>query len=179
MCDTLHFPTKQILEHSLQGVVIKGCAPMGQINIRGTYEEIDTIIQSVLGMGLPNVPNTTTSKQGQTVCWLGPDEWVLLCDFTQVEDLVRRLTIALKEVSAAVIDVSHNRSILELHGAQSRQILRKGCSLDLAPHVFPVGTVAQTLIGKVQMIVFHVSENRYLIFVRNSFVAYVYEHLKV
>jgi len=110
----------------------------------------------------PVVPNTTAEMNGRTVLWLGPDEWLVLggreADFPH---------------SAAAVDVSANRVVLELAGDDAADVLAQGCSLDLHPSVFAPGDCAQTLVGRAQVILFRPDEHRFLVLVRPSFAAYL------
>ena len=112
--------------------------------------------------GFPVEPNTTSTVAGKTVLWLGPDEWLVLggreADHPQ---------------SAAAVDVSANRVILELTGADAADVLAQGCSLDLHPSVFAPGSCAQTLLARAQVILVRPDESRFLVLVRPSFAPYL------
>jgi len=112
--------------------------------------------------GFPLEPNTTATVGGETVLWLGPDEWLVLggseADHPQ---------------SAAAVDVSANRVILELQGGDAVDVLAQGCSLDLHPSVFAAGSCAQTLLARAQVILVRPDENRFLVLVRPSFAPYL------
>ena len=112
--------------------------------------------------GFPVEPNTTSTVDGTTVLWLGPDEWLVLGgserDYPQ---------------SAAAVDVSANRVILELTGGDAVDVLAQGCSLDLHPSVFAPGSCAQTLLARAQVILVRPDESRFLVLVRPSFAPYL------
>jgi sarcosine oxidase subunit gamma len=76
-----------------------------------------------------------------------------------------------------VVDLSANRTGLELSGADARTVLATCCSLDLHPRVFATGQCAQTLVQKAGVLIEHRGEDRYLLLVRPSFAAYVAEWL--
>jgi sarcosine oxidase, subunit gamma len=95
---------------------------------------------------------------------LGPDEWLVVAP----EDAAPELH------GDAVVDVSGWRTTLELSGPRARDVLAKGCSLDLHPSVFGVGAHAQTLLAQAQAIVWLVDEEPvFRLLVRSSFAAYV------
>jgi sarcosine oxidase subunit gamma len=50
---------------------------------------------------------------------------------------------------AGVVDQSHGRAVLRLAGPRARDVLAKGCRLDLHPRVFTPGMCAQTVIAQI------------------------------
>jgi sarcosine oxidase subunit gamma len=46
-----------------------------------------------------------------------------------------------------VVNVSDVRAVIELSGTRSRELLAKGCSLDLRPRSFRAGHCAQTVLA--------------------------------
>ena len=80
---------------------------------------------------------------------------------------------ALRGVGAAV-DLSANRTTLELRGPASRDVLAAGCALDLHPRAFRPGRCAQTLLARAQVVLEQVdAEPAYRLLVRGSFAGYV------
>jgi len=55
--------------------------------------------------------------------------------------------------TAAVIELSSGLAVFYLAGADSADVLARGCRLDLHPSVFPAGHVAATTIAQVAVIV--------------------------
>jgi sarcosine oxidase subunit gamma len=106
--------------------------------------------------GVPPVaPNTATD----TELWLGPDEWLVLGG---------------READYAVAcDVSANRVVLELSGADARAVLAAGCAIDLRPRAFGPGRCAQTLLARAQVILQCTADDTFRIFVRPSFAPYL------
>ena len=76
----------------------------------------------------------------------------------------------------AIVDVSANRTTLELRGPRARELLEFGCPIDLHPRVFGPGRCAQTLLARANVLIWHVAdepEDTWRLFVRPSFAAYV------
>ncbi|GAA2205774.1 sarcosine oxidase subunit alpha family protein [Nonomuraea monospora] len=73
------------------------------------------------------------------------------------------------------VDVSGQRTILELSGPGAEDVLITGCPLDLHPDVFPGH--AQTLLGKTGVILERRAPDLYRIYVRSSFTRYLAEWL--
>ena len=68
--------------------------------------------------------------------WIGPDEWLVVTPDRRAARIERVLRDALDGQHAALIDVSHSRTILTLSGPDARAVLSNGCPLDFHPRVF-------------------------------------------
>ncbi|MGH3640438.1 MAG: sarcosine oxidase subunit gamma [Mycobacterium sp.] len=134
----------------------------------------------VLGVtSLPTTPCTTIDGQDATVIWLGPQEWLVTSNSRGGEDLETRLRDRLTEHGGAAVDVSAQRTTVRLRGAHARDVLAKGCSLDLHPAEFGRGAAAQTMLGLAAVVLLPLSDDGtdYRILVRSSFAGYLAEWL--
>ncbi len=82
---------------------------------------------------LPLEPNTAWEDGPRAALWLGPDEWLIIGRPGDGAAIVSELEAALAGVHHSVVDVGANRVALELSGPRSKEVLSKGCSLDLDP----------------------------------------------
>nr|WP_245740001.1 sarcosine oxidase subunit gamma family protein [Nonomuraea maritima] len=73
------------------------------------------------------------------------------------------------------VDVSGQRTVLELSGPSAEDVLITGCPLDLHPSVFPGH--AQTLLGRTSVVLERREPGRYRVYVRSSFARYLAEWL--
>lgn len=109
-------------------------------------------VKSVTGVDLPVTPNTTAQAGAFRILWLGPAEWWVVTTSGAEEKLVADLRQAFTGQHAAVIDVSESRTVITLSGAKARDVLARGCSLDLHPRVFGPGQCAQTGLTKANIL---------------------------
>jgi sarcosine oxidase subunit gamma len=145
--------------------------PLTQIDLR-----LDPSLASGVPFPLPARPNTFLTGPSAEVLWLGPDEWLLVAQAGNADDLASELDAALAGEHRSVVDVSAGRSVLDLAGAGALELLSKGCGLDLHPRSWHVGECAQTLLARVPMIL-QQRELTTRIFVRPSFGDYVVDWL--
>jgi sarcosine oxidase subunit gamma len=134
----------------------------------------------VLGIGvLPTAASTVTGGQAVDAIWFGPQEWLVTSTDRGGEDLEARLREAVTDHGGAAVDVSAQRTSLRLRGAHARDVLAKGCSLDLHPTVFGVGVAAQTMLAQAAVVLIPLNDNGsdYRILVRSSFAGYLAEWL--
>ena len=126
---------------------------------------------TLIGIELPAEPNAVAGDERLAALWLGPDEWLVVGSADETE-----LREALAPVGGSVVDVSANRTTLELRGPRVRELLEFGCPIDLHPRVFGPGRCAQTLLARANVLIWHVAdepEATWRLFVRPSFAAYV------
>jgi sarcosine oxidase subunit gamma len=124
----------------------------------------------------PTAPNTWTSIDERELLWLGPDEWLVLGPAGTGPDVVRWLEETFAPLRRSVVDVSANRSALELSGPERLDRLAAGCGLDLHPTSWRNGMCAQTLLARVPVLLQERDEVTRL-FVRPSFAGYVVDWL--
>lgn len=125
------------------------------------------------GVPLPLTPNHVVVMGALRVLWLGPDEWLVVAE-GDAPDLLPRLERAVAGLRAAVADLSSSRAILELRGAGARDLLAAGCGLDLHPRVFGPGQCAQTLLARVPVVFYQLSDApQYRVLVGRSYVRWL------
>ncbi len=148
----------------------------GIVNLRGKPGDkaFMAACAGALGFDLPVTANTTAGGDGVTALWLGPDEWWLVTPEDSSE-LAAKLEAALTGQRCAVTEVGDSRTCLSVAGPMARELLAKGCPLDLHPRVFTAGDCAQTLLAKASVTLHQVSdEPAYEIYVLRSFAEYLW-----
>src|SRR5215813_15057054 len=132
-----------------------------------------------LGADLPSVPNTWVPAGAGRAVWLGPDEWLLTSTTEAPEELEARVRAVVLPLGGAAADVSAQRIGLRLTGPRARDVLAKGCSIDLHPRVFRRGSSAQTTLGLAGVVLLALSDagDEYLVLVRSSFAGYLADWL--
>ena len=133
----------------------------------------------LLGVELPTAASTYAKNVDTTVIWLGPDEWLVTGTSLAGPELEARLREAVAPHGGVAVDVSGQRTTLRLRGSHSREVLAKGCALDLHPRAFDEGTAAQTMLGQAGVILLAVNGTGadYRILVRSSFARYLADWL--
>lgn len=134
---------------------------------------------AILGLELPTTPSTYVTNDTLTAIWMGPDEWLITGGTRSAATLETQLRTAVSEDGGAAIDVSAQRTTLRLSGPDARDVLAKGCSLDLHPKVFTKGTAAQTMLGLAGVVLIALDDagTDYRILVRASFARYLADWL--
>jgi sarcosine oxidase subunit gamma len=133
-------------------------------------------VAKALGMDLPLTPgqirngNLSAADETHALC-LAPDWWLII-GFEEVE---QKLAPLRDEYHFSVVDVSGQRTTIELEGPQAREVLAHLWEQDLREKSFPVGSVSQGLIAKAPVIVLYIAPLRYRVMVRSSFALHVWK----
>ena len=157
-------------------VALRDSGFFGQIDLRGDPADASFIdaVRQVLGLALPTAANTASTTGDRAALWLSPDQWLILVPFATRAQTIDELERALAGKHVSITDVSANRTILELSGAKAREVLAKGCGLDLHPRAFKTGQCAQTVVARSQAVIWQIDETpTYRVLVRPSFAAYL------
>jgi sarcosine oxidase, subunit gamma len=136
-------------------------------------------VSAILGLQLPNTPSTYVSTDTLTAIWMAPDEWLITGGTVPAVVLETQLRSAVGEYGGAAIDVSAQRTTIRLSGVHARDLLAKGCSLDLHPTVFRKGAAAQTMLGQAGVVLIALDDAGadYRILVRSTFARYLADWL--
>ncbi|MEH6630830.1 MAG: sarcosine oxidase subunit gamma family protein [Halopseudomonas aestusnigri] len=162
------------------GVTLTEVSFLAQVNIRGNPDDKKFVagVKKATGLKVPTDPNTYVTKGDLTVFWLGPNEWQLVGAVDAQADLIAKLREALDGLHVAIIDVSGNRTALDLSGAQARNVMKKSCRLDMDPQSFSVGQAVQTRVEKAPVLLQMLNDQpTYRMFVRPSFAEYLVDWL--
>jgi len=65
-----------------------------------------------------------SSNNNTRIMWCGPKHWLLV---STKKELLTTIKKSLKDTEFAVTDLSHSRTIIELEGENSKEVLKKGC----------------------------------------------------
>ncbi|MBA8824026.1 sarcosine oxidase subunit gamma [Saccharopolyspora lacisalsi] len=136
-------------------------------------------VGTALGGMLPNQSGEVVLAGDLTVLWLGPDEWLVVGPEGRDRDVQERVTAALDGEHGAVVDVSANRTVLSVTGPRARDLLNKGCALDLHPRAFESNRCAQTMLARAGVILVRrdAEAPSFWLLVRSSFARYLADWL--
>lgn len=135
-------------------------------------------VTAVLGVAPPTRPNTWGRGDVGSVVWLGPDEWLVISELAALDTQEQELRAAVGPFGGAAVDVSGQRVSLTLRGRHTRDILAKGCALDLHPTVFGPRSSAETTLGRAAVVLLACDEpGAFTVLVRQSFAGYLADWL--
>lgn len=163
---------KLLAETSVPGALDIGEIPfLTQVTLRVAPQGAAAArVGDALGAPLPG-PGGSAVAGDLLVLWTGPDEWLVVGERGRAQDVEAALSKALDGDHGAVVDVSGQRTVVEIAGPRSEEFLNKGCSLDLHPSSFGPGRSAQTLLARTEVTLLrrHGSTPVFWVLVRSSF----------
>jgi sarcosine oxidase subunit gamma len=119
----------------------------------------------------------TSSKTGHNIhaLTLGPDQWLIV----GMKDIEERLNVLKSnpENHYGLVNVSEQRTTIELTGKNARCVLEHVWEQDLREKSFPAGSSSQGLIARSPVILWHVEDFNYRVMVRSSFAVHVWSIL--
>lgn len=146
------------------------------VNLRGRTDDAAflEVAGRALGTALPVEPCRTAETAGRRIVWAGPDDWFVLDPISRPDGLVQRLRDVVSGSNTAITDVSSGYVLLRLVGRSARDVLARGCPLDLHPRAFGVGHCAGSHFFKASVWLWQTdSLPVFEVLVRRSFRAYV------
>lgn len=149
---------------SFDGLIrITETGPRGMLTVRGdlTSAKLATAVKTATGCAMP-APMGTVIDGGQGVCWMSPDELLVLVPHAEATGAVQAMTTALAGEHALVVDVSDARACFTLDGEAAfvRETLAKLIPADTRAKAMPVGVMRRTRLAQVPAAVFFSSETR-------------------
>jgi sarcosine oxidase, subunit gamma len=181
-------PGRSILEPARlrpRGVRLGERQGLGKLDLRGDPHDraFMTAVGRTLDLLLPTEPCTSATKERIAALWLGPDHWLLTCPEPEAADLAGSLREALLDVHAAITEVTDGRVAFRLAGPSGRDVLAKGCPLDLHPRAFPPGACAGSLLAKAAVLIHLQDDDRergpgFDVYVARSFAHYLWMWLE-
>jgi len=162
---------------------MKEIKPIMKLIIRGKTKDFITAVGKNLNMILPTEANTSTSGESLTALWLSPDEWMLISNKIiskdtntyEVEDnLIKNIS---KTRLGAIIDVSDQFVMINIKGSKVFDLFASGSPFNFNKFMNKKGSVVQTIMSHIDVIIHHTEINNVNLFVRRSFSEHLHSWL--
>jgi sarcosine oxidase subunit gamma len=144
---------------------INGAPPESRLASALGFLELDSTIE----------PRRACTGKGGTLLWNGPGQWLAVSRSTSPGRFVTDLRGALQSSGATVTDLSHARSVIRIAGPKAREVLLKGCPLDLES--FEVNDCASSLLGHFNVQIHRLGDQVFDVYVFRSFGLALWEWL--
>ena len=151
-------------------------AHLGKLNMRAD-KSAGKIIKSITGCTFPPAANKFTTAGERHAVWLGPDEFMIICEAGKDEELASAIHTSFGSLHAAVTNITDALAAFHLKGAAVRQVLAKGCALDLHQNSFTSDDAAQTLLSHAAVTIMALADDEFIVICRTSFASYLHDWL--
>ncbi|MDA7750173.1 sarcosine oxidase subunit gamma [Candidatus Pelagibacter sp.] len=176
----LNYNTSIKKDKSYVDLEVNEIKPVMKLIIRGKTKNFITAIGKNLNMILPTEANTSTSGEALTALWLSPDEWMLVSNKTvsetsntyEVEDnLINNIS---KVNLGAVTDVSDQFVMINIKGNKVFDLFATGSPFNFNEFKDKKGSVVQTILSHIDVIIHLTEINEVNLLVRRSFSEHLY-----
>ena len=171
----LNYNTSIKEEKSYPDLEMKEIKPIMKLIIRGKTKEFISAIGKNLSILLPTEANTSTTGETLTAFWLSPDEWMLVSNEAisedtntyEVEDsLINNIS---KTNLGAITDVSDQFVMINIKGGKVFDLFASGSPFNFNEFKNKKGSVVQTILSHIDVIIHHKGINEVNLLVRRSF----------
>lgn len=124
---------------------------------------------------LLNLPADPLQWQGSepSALWLGPDQWLLVCDSKSAKELIVSVDDALSNQLYTATELSGALDYFELAGRGARTMLSMGCGLNLDLNAFSRGQCARTRFASVPLVIAATGQDQFDLYVDRSYSHYL------
>ncbi|MFC0581889.1 sarcosine oxidase subunit gamma [Micrococcoides hystricis] len=169
---------EQMAAASNERVALKEVPFQTQIGLRAELgSEAAQALENLFGAGLPErVGHVVPVQQpvpGQLL-WLGPDDFLLVAadeaelDLSSAE-LAAELAKTIGTHRGQAVELTANRTVLELSGPHATDVLYKMVEVDVHPDVFAVDTAILTLVAGSSVVLWRTAAETWWLLPRASF----------
>jgi sarcosine oxidase subunit gamma len=153
----------------------------GMITLRGDLSGKAVKSAATAASGMRRVPDVRQANVAgeKGLCWMSPDELLVLCPYDAVADALEKMQAALAGSHALAVNVSDARAVFRLSGPAAREVLAKLCPVDLAPVAFTPGMFRRTRMAQVPVAFWMDDDESFRIVCFRSVAQYAFDVLKV
>ena len=162
-------------DKSYQDLQLKEIKPVMKLIIRGKNREFMSAVGKSLDMLLPTEANTSTQSEKLSAIWLSPDEWMIFSNeiFDETSNNYVTEKLLNNKISklnlGAVTDVTDQFVMINLKGNKLYDLFQTGSPFNFNDFKNKKGSVIQTILIKIDVIIHNQDKNEVNLFVRRSF----------
>ena len=162
-------------DKSYPGLQMREIKPVMKLIIRGKKRQFLSAVGKSLNLLLPNEANTSSRSDQLTALWLSPDEWMIFSNGVVKENTnsYETETLLNKNISklnlGAVVDVTDQFVRINLKGDKIYDLFQTGSPFNFNDFKGKIGSVTQTILAKIDVIIHNQNKNEVNLFVRRSF----------
>ena len=164
-----------------EGIADIAEAPMqGMITLRGDLSDkaVKKAITTVAKFDMPG-PGQANGSGDRGLCWMSPDEMLVLCPYDTVADELAKMNKVLAKTHALAVDVSDARAVFRVSGPRARDVLAKLAPVDVSPGAFEPGMFRRSRMAQVAAAFWMPNDDTFQIVCFRSQGQYMFDLLKV
>ena len=139
---------KKLLEIS----EVKNLAIIQLVQYKKSKIQPNTIKLEDLELPIDN-PKVTANKETR-ILWSAPRTWLII---SRKKNIIRNIKDKCDHENFAVTDISHSRAVIQIKGLQAKEVLKKGCPINI--NEIQVNNCAGTVFNGITVVVDFVNNN--------------------
>lgn len=131
-------------------VTVREAGLRGMITLRGDLEgrALRNVCVNLTGVDFPDQGQANCVGE-KGLCWMSPDELLVLVPYADVHDAIASLNKALEGTHFLAENVSDARAVIFVEGTFCREVIAKLAPVDLHPATFKPGDFRRTRLGQI------------------------------
>ena len=176
----LNYTPALLKETLIQDLQIKEISPIMKLIVRGKKREFLSAVGKSLNLLLPTGANTSSASEKIIALWLSPDEWMIYSNQISKSDnndyeTENLLNNNISKINlGAVTDVTDQFVLINIKGDKIYDLFETGSPFNFNEFRNKKGSVAQTILVKIDVIIHNLNQNEVNLFVRRSFSQHLY-----
>ncbi len=106
------------------------------------------------GLGFPIENSKVESNKETRILWSAPRTWFVI---SKKENVINNIKEKCTDENFAITDISHSRAVIQIKGLQAKEILKKGCPLNI--NEFKTNNCAGTVFHGISIVVDLIDNN--------------------
>lgn len=161
-------------------VTVRDAGLRGMIMLRGDLadKKLRAVCTGVSGVDFPAQGQATCVGE-KGLCWMSPDELLVLVPYAEVAQAIALIDKALKGSHYLAENVSDARTVFYVEGAFAREVMAKLAPVDLSDGRFKPGDFRRTRLGQVAAAFWMRDEDTFEVICFRSVADYVFDLLVV
>ena len=136
----------------LQISEVKGLSIVQVVQYKKSQIQLNNI--KIDELEFPNENSKVTTNNKTRILWNAPKTWLIISSKENIIDIIKGKC---SEENFAITDISHSRAVIQIKGAQAREVLKKGCPLNI--NEFKVNNCAGSVFHGITIVVDCVKDN--------------------
>jgi sarcosine oxidase, subunit gamma len=172
----LRLPTLAKPANAAAGVWANEVPLLGYIGLRGDSNDAAFVeaASRALGLALPITACASAQTNATIALWLSPDEWLIVCPRSEVQQTLAGMKQALAGIRSQVVDNSGGYTKLVVQGRNAADVLRNVSVYNF--EALAEGRVVGTTFGKASAYIYREGQGFCLV-IRRSFADYIWRYL--
>ncbi|WP_170414523.1 sarcosine oxidase subunit gamma [Ruegeria atlantica] len=144
-------PISALNHASYDGIAkVQECGLQGMITLRGDLSDkvLAKAVKDATGQKMPGQREAFVDGESG-VCWMSPDELLVLVPYVEVEAKLAAMTNALSGTHALAVNVSDARAVFSISGSSAREVLGKLAPVELSSKAFQPGQIRRSRLAQV------------------------------